>query len=431
MQSWSKRNIKGGVGFGLVFVLVCLVTRSSLKSEDVRRRLQLELRGRSFGGGDGTCAAAPLVPEDRRKDKNKLRVVTFNAEYLFYDTSVGCDKRWQGCPWRTAEEARNHLEMVARQLSLLDADIINLVEVRSCFELQEVANILSSGYIPYLVDGCDTATGQNVGILTRIDPIKDLWRTENRESYPSQSLPRVPSREPPFHTNGTTQCMYTGAPGTQGVSKHYVAEFHIRNDLILAVIGVHFLAGQSPERCAMKEAQAVVIRSLVVDMLAAGRQVIVLGDFNDVDYQVFLPAQLEMEGSRSATLDILRHSIPWSDTAKAGCIDVPFVNFGQGTARSASAWYDANSNCIIDTDELVWLDHILVSDSIVRAVKSSSVSADFGAFVKPQCRGEGDYVSDHFPVVVDFDFQMWKPNTAGDAYYDTYLPCYMDRVVNI
>lgn len=32
------------------------------------------------------------------------------------------------------------------------------------------------GYVPYLLKGTDTATGQNVGILTRIDPISNLQR---------------------------------------------------------------------------------------------------------------------------------------------------------------------------------------------------------------------------------------------------------------
>ena len=40
------------------------------------------------------------------------------------------------------------------------------------------------GYRAYLVNGKDTSTGQNVGLLTRVDPVEDVRRTEARADYP-------------------------------------------------------------------------------------------------------------------------------------------------------------------------------------------------------------------------------------------------------
>ena len=68
-------------------------------------------------------------------------------------------------------------------------------------------------YLPYLKRGNDTSTGQNVGMLTKIDPSVNLYRTEERYTYPIQG----------------SRCGYVGNPGTSGLSKHYITEFMINN----------------------------------------------------------------------------------------------------------------------------------------------------------------------------------------------------------
>ena len=50
----------------------------------------------------------------------------------------------------------------------------------------------------------------------------------------------------------------------------------------IAWYGVHFKAiPTDPPSCAKREAQAMVIRAMVVDDLVAGREVVITGDFND------------------------------------------------------------------------------------------------------------------------------------------------------
>jgi hypothetical protein len=59
--------------------------------------------------------------------------------------------------------------------------------VGDCGVLREVLDLLppGHGYNPYLVRNDDTATGQHVGLLSRIDPIEAsgvwwLWWDESR-----------------------------------------------------------------------------------------------------------------------------------------------------------------------------------------------------------------------------------------------------------
>jgi hypothetical protein len=74
-------------------------------------------------------------------------------------------------------------------------------QVRSCSELQEIVRQLPVGYAAYMVGGQDTYTGQNMGLITRIDPVVDLWRTDERAHVP---LPE-------------STCGRTGRATTQGI----------------------------------------------------------------------------------------------------------------------------------------------------------------------------------------------------------------------
>jgi len=47
-----------------------------------------------------------------------------------------------------------------------------------------LVNKTNSQFIPYLIKGTDSDTGQNVGMLTLIDSQIDLYKTETKLSYP-------------------------------------------------------------------------------------------------------------------------------------------------------------------------------------------------------------------------------------------------------
>ena len=89
-------------------------------------------------------------------------------------------------------------------------------------------------YQPYMAQGSDTATGQNMGLLTRIDPVQALRTTNSREAYPVQvrSSMLFMCIHPPIVTCmvGELQGSTCGSheTGYSGCSKHFGALFRIQ-----------------------------------------------------------------------------------------------------------------------------------------------------------------------------------------------------------
>jgi hypothetical protein len=112
----------------------------------------------------------PLVSSigDRRKDKNKLRLVQYNVEWLFIDYYAPMNCPGDGCTWKNITEANTHMNYVAKVVADLNPDIINFCEVEGCDELTILGEQLDGTYTPYLKKGTDTGTGQNVGMLTSL-----------------------------------------------------------------------------------------------------------------------------------------------------------------------------------------------------------------------------------------------------------------------
>jgi endonuclease/exonuclease/phosphatase family metal-dependent hydrolase len=288
-----------------------------------------------------------------------------------------------------------------------------------------------------MIAGHDTFTGQNMGLVTRLDPLS-LQRSNGRMLHP---------------VSGST-CGYSGPAALQGVAKNYVATFQAAPGVTVALIGAHLLAHPAAhERCSQREAQAAVLRSSAAAAAAAGHHVIVLGDMNDYDASALDCAR---NAPASRALSILRLGLDLtvaaaakqsssSDTAIANTavswlkrLSAPATTAAAATAAAAAAaaaavatetaavpvtplvlhnacalvpqqqrysdWYDRNSNCLIDAaTELSLLDHVLVSSELLQSVTAVSIPHDYGPFVQPACVGSAAYVSDHWPVIVDFN----------------------------
>ena len=229
---------------------------------------------------------------------------------------------------------------IAQGMDTLNPDIINFAEIEGCDEL---GLLIESDvtYLPYLKKGTDSATGQNVGFLSRIDPVRDLYRTEERISYPILG----------------SKCGYNGAPGTSGVSKHYISEF---GDLFetgskFVLIGAHLLAFPTDvTRCAeIMDSNNNKPTSQVLDILKG-----IAGTYKG-KYQLYSVSE----------------------------------NINQ-TDRF-SDWYDKNNNCVSSNNEFSLLDHILISGLLREKV--------VGAFIYHNYTMNCDtYYSDHYPVIVDF-----------------------------
>jgi len=118
------------------------------------------------------------------------------------------------CAWHNHSIALTHMIDTAAYISKMDPDILVVEEVSDCWQLQQLINSMggsaTSLYKPYLILGTDTATGQNCGIITKIDPQQNLTYSSTYMNYP---------------VSGST-CGYTGS-GSTGVSKHFMTRFKI------------------------------------------------------------------------------------------------------------------------------------------------------------------------------------------------------------
>jgi len=311
---------------------------------------------------------------DKRSDKSKLRIVQYNVEWLFIDHFGASDCPGNGCSWKTNEDAIIHLNSVAKVIQELKPDIINLCEVEGCDELNQLSKeIQNSGpsYNPYMVKGKDTSTGQNVGMLTVVDPINNLYRTEERVSYP------VPG----------SLCGYTGEQSDTGVSKHYISEFNI-SGLHFAMIGAHLIAFPTDkQRCAEREAQAQVLQNVIAKYIDKGVEVIVLGDFNDFDAEV-------LDANNNKPLSMALDIVKGNHGIMAGKYELFNIAENIPKEKRFSDWWDQNKNCNSTSNEFSMIDHILVTPLLKEKVVGQFIYQDYPEYC-------GTFNSDHYPVVLD------------------------------
>jgi exonuclease III len=309
---------------------------------------------------------------DRRNNKDKLRLVQYNVEWLFIDYYSPMNCPGSGCTWVNQSEAETHMDYVSKVVKQLNPDIINFCEVEGCDELNILKDKLDPSYVPYLKKGTDTSTGQNVGMLTRVDPQINLYRTEVKYNYP------IPG----------SKCGYTGSAGSSGVSKHYITEFKF-NGYDIAFIATHLLAiPTDPSRCAQREAQASVLQNVIFGYVNKGYEVIMIGDFNDYDAEV-----LDMNSNKptSRVLDILKGY----QGDLSGLYELHNVAEEIVKDQRFSDWWDSDNNCnTASQQDYSMIDHILVTDAIRKNIANVYIYHGYDEYC-------GKYNSDHYPVVLD------------------------------
>jgi hypothetical protein len=141
---------------------------------------------------------AGVLAEDRRAAPCRLTVMTFNAQFLW--DGVAPEEGQVEFPWKNSQtEAEDHMQRVAQVIAQSDPDIINLVEVEGIEALTTFNTkfLAGRGYRPYLVKGTDTFTGQDVGLLTRIDPENNAIERESRKGRAGDVLKRCPRTTSP------------------------------------------------------------------------------------------------------------------------------------------------------------------------------------------------------------------------------------------
>ena len=318
-------------------------------------------------GATFDCGKAPAKAGDRRTDTGELVVTSFNVEWLFDGVSGP-----SSVPWKNKEEADEHTKDVAVFVRTMDPmpDVLLLQEVQDCDMLRAlIAAIGDDAYKPYLIKGTDTATQQNTGMITKVDPVVDLYRTDAKAAYPMA---------------GNT-CGDKVYDGTQGVSKHLLTEIAVSGKRI-GIMDVHFLAFPTlADRCAKREAQATVARAAVDKFLDAGIEAIVLGDCND--YSDAVPDSAN-DVPTSRVIRILRDGLldarPTGANATAAAKPVSLVEVSALISHSDryTSFYSGSLYSQID--------HLLVSPGLAASI----------AYAKIDHRFPPGTVSDHWPLTV-------------------------------
>jgi exonuclease III len=310
--------------------------------------------------------------EDRRTNKKTLRIVQYNAEWLFVDYYSNANCPGSNCPWHTIDEAKKHLIYVANVTKILNPDIINICEVEGCDELNMLKEQLDDSFKPYLKKGTDTSTGQNVGFLTKIDPLITLYRSEEKVVYPISG----------------SKCGQTTASGTTGVSKHYITEFKI-GEMFVAMIGVHLLAiPTDPTRCVQREGQAQVLQNIVSSYIDKDYEIILIGDMNDFDDEIL---DINSNKPTSRVLNILKGL----DGQKKGYYELENIALSISKLERYSDWWDSDNNCNTSSVyDFSMIDHILVSPKINSRVLDAFIYHGYEEYC-------GKMNSDHYPVVID------------------------------
>lgn len=306
---------------------------------------------------------------DRRPDKNRLVIMTFNAEFMWdgvlpEEGQVEFDHK--GKP----EAARARMREIAEVIRRTNPDIVNLVEVENlpAVETLRLEFLRGMGYRAYLIEGTDTYTGQDLALLTRLDPLEPLAR----EDRPGCS-----------------------ADVEKSVSKNYFAKFSL-GELRFALIGLHLLAVPLDEqRRDQRQAQADALHQTALDLSAGGYQLVVLGDFNDFDGRT-----LDHEDNTPISDVLVRLAAMTEKT------NDDLVNAASHLPKSErfTSFYDRNKNGTVDgPQELSSIDHILLSPNLNRMVDA----------VRIDQQHDPAKVSDHFPVIVSLNLP--KPMTGGQG----------------
>lgn len=306
------------------------------------------------------------VEDAPRYTSEGVRVATFNTEFLFDglegEGQTGFER--SGDP----EAARAHRDQIGRVLRMIDADVVMLQEVENKEVVESLVeeSLQEMNYQVYFVQGNDYFTGQDLALLSRL-PVEEVGRTDERA--------RV----------GASRDDY-------GVSKNLYARLRLAGEPV-TLIGVHFLARpDDASRKDKREAQAEVIRRLVEKEEQAGRQPVVLGDFNDFDDQT-----PDLAGSTPITdvLATIKRAGPGpADDLRPVMAEVP-------QRDRYTSFYDRNQNDTVDgREELSSLDHILLPPALYRHLREVN-------FVQAH---DPVTVSDHFPIVVSFGEREARPS---------------------
>lgn len=115
----------------------------------------------------------PVEAADRRPDTSRLSIMTFNTEFMW--DGIQPEEGTATFPWKgSPDEALEHMKQIAEVIKRNNPDIVNLVEVENedAVKLLRDTFLSDRGYEIKFIQGKDSSTGQDLALLTRIDPVE-------------------------------------------------------------------------------------------------------------------------------------------------------------------------------------------------------------------------------------------------------------------
>lgn len=231
----------------------------------------------TVSAGIPSCAAyvGPHTPSNAAV----LHIATWNMRWFFDGHD---DPSYVDPPaWRIHAMAH---EIVHALGAGTEPALLAVQEVESCEVLHNLTRVVNqhsaAPFSVQLVPGTDTATRQQVALLSRGLAPGNLTRSEDRYTLPV-----------PGGACGNTASLSSST----GVSKHFMSLVPLPSAWLpvqhVLLVGVHLLSKPNdPVACAKREGQALALLTAVNNTLAALEQglgqrpyVVVLGDFNDLD----------------------------------------------------------------------------------------------------------------------------------------------------
>ena len=302
---------------------------------------------------------------DNRKDKHKLRLVQYNTRFL---SSKSNDCPGKRCDWKNETQQNIHFIKISKIIKKINPDIINLCEVNSSEILNKLVMSSHDNRYNYYLSEYSEPNGidKRIGMVTRIEPLK-MYRTNDERQYPLQH----------------SKCNFLGN-GITYLPRHYISKFFI-NNMNIIIIGVHLKAHTlRPERCAIREAQAMIIQQQILKYYH-NHEIIVIGDLNDydddiIDYANNIP--------KSDVLDIIK--------GESGHNPINYKLYNTSTFLHKHERITASSPRSNRASGMI--DFVLVTEKLKKYITDVDIFTQYEGII-----GE-DYNSDHYPIIVDFDF---------------------------
>jgi exonuclease III len=336
-------------------------------------------------------------------------VACFNVENL-----AAPGERTTLTRFRFEPARRRHLEHVAAVIETLAPDIVVMPEVVSREGVDAVVNLLHAkglkDYRGYHVDGRDKFSGFDVAILSRIAPDEVDGRPIHifvpsgtkrsakrpRDGAATAEVPTAEARDTEAEgSDGWMRRSYSHVDNAgitrneQAVLQRHAAAFFTVCGRKIALLGLHLKSNPSDVGSnAQRMAETAIAREVVRrEFVARGYTPIVLGDINDYDPDV------PMADPNRRTRTTVLHDLKDYDDASAGDELVNAAQFIPRVADRYTSHWDFNENGAADAvDVFTMIDHVLVHRDLVPAITRAHV-----------CHAIDLDISDHFPVVVDFD----------------------------